>query len=494
MSKIRALYPNGYKRFLLPRWSRNNNSMLFSTSLSSPPQSPPPLCCSCTNNVVDYNKNQDSGTKIHNARLNHDLLSKVGHCSLSSSSLLFHRRYSSSTVTTASITVSDDNANSSTNTRTSLMSKDEYDPMTISNNIHKAAQWNQGDTGPNAKWDPEFCSQSVHAYIRHLHYIHDYIQQQNTNNHNHNSDDKINNTPLPPHSRDLLSPHTTERALKAMLKLKIPTYQLSKTIRQTEKLIGLIGYTQLTNSLSLRLLEANGKAGNIGRTIALLNLRKQRQYHTKDIECIYAIQSIHSASLYLRQNRNVFLKEKLQPDIDNPTRWLDAILVNMSQRGVKLDTKTANRMLDCYACTGRSGKATHFFYKVIQKEIINVNVDDENVDGIDNDDEEEEGDDEIVGLLNNEKNNDNEEKEIINQQNDNNEDSQQEKEIKARKTKIRMKFNTQSPPFYKIPSEVKLQNEMIKRPRREGLVSKLEWEKVRHEGIIICIIILWFVQ
>ncbi len=474
MSKIRALFPNGYKRFLL--WSRNNNFMSYS---SSPPSQP--LCCSCSNNVANYDMNQESGTKIHNARFRHDSLSKVGHNSLSSSSLI-HRHYSSSTVTPASITISDDTINSSTYTRSSLISKDEYDPMTISNNIHKAAQWNQGDTGPNAKWDPEFCSQSVHAYIRHLHYIHDYIQQQQQTKDNHNTDDDdrihINTPSLPPHARDLLSPHTTERALKAMLKLKIPTYQLSKTIRQTEKLIGLIGYTQLTNSLSLRLLEANGKAGNIGRTIALLNLRKQRQYHTKDIEFIYAIQSIHSASLYLRQNRNVFLKEKLQPDIDNPTRWLDAILVNMSQRGVKLDTKTANRMLDCYACAGRSGKATHFFYKVIQKEIIND--DDDNVDGID---EEDEGDDEIVGLLNtenNNNNNNNEEKEIIYQQKDNNEEPQQKKEIKARKTKIRMKFNTQSPPFYKIPSEVKLQNEMIKRPRREGLVSKLEWEKVRH--------------
>lgn len=223
--------------------------------------------------------------------------------------------------------------------------------------------------------------------------------------------------------------------------------------------------------------------------MALLNLRKSRRFTpTKSTagseykrEFEYAIQSIHSAGLYLRKNRNVFLNEHRQPDIDNPTRWLDAILENMSQRDVMLDIGLANRMLDCYASTGRSGKAIHFFYKVTQKEIV---VDDDDV--MEDVDDEIDDNHEIVGKgLENDTLLGGTEKLDTNTMND---DDKKEQTSKLRRSKIRMKLNPQAPPFYKMPSDVKLQNEMIKRPRREGLVSKLDWEKVSFKFLFyLCI-------
>ena len=45
-----------------------------------------------------------------------------------------------------------------------------------------------------------------------------------------------------------------------------------------ERLIGSIGLTPLTHPLSLQLLETNAKSGNAGRTLRLLNLRKDRYF------------------------------------------------------------------------------------------------------------------------------------------------------------------------------------------------------------------------
>ena len=405
---------------------------------------------------------------------------QVSSSSSSSSSLIEEqlRRYHSTITNQESITTTNDNPNNNHNNNPNnnnnniiIITKENYDPITIINNIHKAAQWNQGN-GPNGKWDPIFCSKSVNEYIDHLKYIQSYLQQQQRQQQQQNNNNEKDKTSiiLPPNAHNLLSSTTTERALKTMLKMKIPTHELSKIIRSTEKLIGSIGYTPLTNSLSLRLLEANGKAGNIGRSIALLNLRKVRQFtSTNTKEFVYAIQSIHSAGLYLRKNRNIFANDKNQPEIDNPTRWLDAILENMSSRNVALDVDIANRMLDCYACTGRSGKATHFFYKVTQKDVVS---DDDNDDD-DDDDDNEEGD-ELDEDFDEENGHDN----IVNQgsmENHNIDDI----EGNNRKTIIRMKWKPKSPPFYKMPSDVRLQNEMVKRPRREGMISKLDWEKVR---------------
>jgi pentatricopeptide repeat protein len=49
--------------------------------------------------------------------------------------------------------------------------------------------------------------------------------------------------------------------------------------------------------------------------------------------------------------------------LDDPTRWLDAILLNMKSRKVPLTPQLASQMLWCYS-SGYTGKATHHFYRV----------------------------------------------------------------------------------------------------------------------------------
>jgi pentatricopeptide repeat protein len=50
--------------------------------------------------------------------------------------------------------------------------------------------------------------------------------------------------------------------------------------------------------------------------------------------------------------------------LDDPTRWLDCILLNMHRRGVQLDIHLANAMLATFSSTGRTGRALHFFYQL----------------------------------------------------------------------------------------------------------------------------------
>eukprot|EP00548_Thalassiothrix_antarctica_P002852 CAMPEP_0194136454 /NCGR_PEP_ID=MMETSP0152-20130528/6459_1 /TAXON_ID=1049557 /ORGANISM="Thalassiothrix antarctica, Strain L6-D1" /LENGTH=381 /DNA_ID=CAMNT_0038833115 /DNA_START=606 /DNA_END=1751 /DNA_ORIENTATION=+ len=169
----------------------------------------------------------------------------------------------------------------------------------------------------------------------------------------------------------------------------------------------------MTDELSLKLLEANGKAGNVGRTLSLLEYRKA--YAPKyPQEFMYALQAIHSASLELRLNRNNFLGDHRQPSIDNPTRFLDAILVNMHQRKVPLENHFAAKMLETYACSGRAAKAMHAHYKVVMKP------------------------------------------------------------SEGTKRRISMKWND-PPPYYKVPSEISHDQE-ITLPGREEKLTKLEWE------------------
>lgn len=130
--------------------------------------------------------------------------------------------------------------------------------------------------------------------------------------------------------------------------------------------------------------------------------------------------------------------------------------MNMSDRGVGLDTNMANRMLDCYSCTGRSGKAIHFFYNVT-KEFVDDN------DGVD------------AGVG------------VGGDANGGNGGSGISKEIKEqmpvfdnRKAKVRMSMRQHMPPYYKIPSDVKLNGEMVKRPNKDEPMPRLEWEKVRY--------------
>lgn len=174
----------------------------------------------------------------------------------------------------------------------------------------------------------------------------------------------------------LVSSFYARCATNALLRTKTHTADLSRTVRQFERLLGGFandGNLKMDDSLSLALLRANGKAGNVGRCINLLEFRKDRNFapyraSNHDItEFHYAIQSIESAGLDLRQFRNVYNKSGKE-NIESPSRWLDAILLNMSERGVKLDIATVNRMLNCFTTTGNTGRSSYWFYKVKQSQ------------------------------------------------------------------------------------------------------------------------------
>lgn len=322
------------------------------------------------------------------------------------------------------------------------LAPDQYKPVLAQQQIIQASQWNQG-TGIEGKWNPEFCHEALSLYTAHLNYIVE---------HGLEDDD----------AKMLLSSFTTQRAIKTILKLKLPTPLLSKKIRNMERLIGRINLTPLTPKLSLRLMEANGKAGNVGRTIDLLKLRKIKQYKPIRKEFEFAIQSIVSAGLHMRKNRNLFLSDEQQPEIDNPTRWLDAILINMSERGVALDTEMANRMLYCYASTGRSGKALHFFYRV-SKEFV------EEEDNAFNDDDPNDG-----------RNKDN----ISSDDNNINDEIKKQMPVfDHRKAKVVMKMKERMPPYYKVPSEMKL-NLGSGKATLDGK-SKILWQKVCEIKILV---------
>ena len=282
-----------------------------------------------------------------------------------------------------------------------ILSSEGYDPQTAVDDIFMASRWNQG-LGPAGEWDPAFVVDALDNYERHLRYVLHQLSTtggaadnadaasssasssssspaSNESGGDDNGDEEEEDEeflsiaeridPDPKKIRAtkwLLSSNTVSRAFRSLTRSNLETYDMGRRVRGLEKLVGSIGLTPLTDLLSQNLLEANGKAGNVGRSLSLLTLRKSRNYAPNTFEFEHAIQSIESAGLYLRKNRNVFLGEKGQPPLDNPTRWLDAILLNMSSRGVQLDIDVANRMLDCYASMGRSGKATHFFYDVVR--------------------------------------------------------------------------------------------------------------------------------
>ena len=229
-------------------------------------------------------------------------------------------------------------------------------------NLDRACRFNQGKggapNGPNnvsrRKWNVDFVRETVAQYEFYLKYF--YHQDPN------------DDIPLSKEMKQLFfSPETTQQAFVAILRCRLPTNVLSQKIREWERYIGSVNMTKMTDPLSLSMLEANGKAGNVGRAIQLLSLRKSRDFPPKTSEFIHAITAIDAASLYLRRNRNIFLSENEQPKIDDPTRWLDAILLNMNQRDIPLTTKMANRMLNAFARTGRSAKMTHYFYRVLRQ-------------------------------------------------------------------------------------------------------------------------------
>lgn len=315
----------------------------------------------------------------------------------------------------------------------SHLTTDEYNPEQIIEQVFKAAKWNQAvqtsssqtqskgkDSNGKNQWDYEFVRETLDDYERHLRYVLVHLQTKKTKS----SEKIIDHTSLAalPSSLEsvtvdihspssathrLLSPKVVANAIRSLTRSKMDTDLISQRVRDIESLVGSIGWTPITEELSYRLLEANGKAGNVRRTLALLELRKKRGYPPREQddrsfpsvaknsphnvidvmdddglpqqmtnigiargekEFIHAITSIKSAQLPLRRSRNIHLHESSfsESSLDNPTRYLDAILLNMSQRGIPLRSEMANQMLSCYASTGRTGRALHYFYKVMR--------------------------------------------------------------------------------------------------------------------------------
>jgi pentatricopeptide repeat protein len=210
-------------------------------------------------------------------------------------------------------------------------------------------------------------------------YLDSFHRNLNHNNLDNSIIDAVPDVSKNPMRDLLLSPEITEKAFAAVLRCKLPTRALSRKIRHWERQIGSMGKTLMTDPLSLRMLEANAKAGNVGRAIKLLSLRKARGYPPQPQEFVYAVTAIDAAGLSLRKNRNTFLSEQYQPQIDDPTRWLDAILLNMHERDVLLTTQMANRMLHTYASTGKGGKLTHYFYSIYRQPVDELDSDGERI-------------------------------------------------------------------------------------------------------------------
>lgn len=309
--------------------------------------------------------------------------------------------------------------------------------------LDKAAQFNQGEGGnldtPITLWDVDFVRQTVEQYEHCLKHLY---QEQNGVAPGSQAVAPVVTTPEM--KALLLSPETTEKAFRAMLRCRVPTAMLSEKVREWERYVGSLGQTTLTDKLSLRMLEAHGKAGNVGRAMTLLSIRMSRGYKPKYAEFLYAITAIEAAGLYLRKHRNVFLGDKDQPQIDDPTRWLDAILINMSQRNFPLMTPLANQMLHTFATTGKSGKATHYFYRVLRSP-----VDDEDFLDIDNDDD----DDGTTSASS----------------------VGQHQIARFRKQPVKVRLSMRPPPpYHKIPSQVR--GKLVRKPGSEVKQLKLDRE------------------
>lgn len=176
----------------------------------------------------------------------------------------------------------------------------------------------------------------------------------------------------------------------------------------------------------------------------MLHLRKAKGYPAVMDEFEFAVRSIQAASLYYRHSRNIFLEEEKQSDLENPTRWLDAILLNMSSRTLQGTQKVpqltedfVTNMLKCYSATGRNGKAVHFFYRVTRQEIPNGKRGRRRrgppiEEGQDGDEEklQEQGHDRYADMPS----------------------------YRGQKIKVGMHYNKYLPPFYKLPSEIRKTN------------------------------------
>jgi pentatricopeptide repeat protein len=284
-------------------------------------------------------------------------------------------------------------------------------PDSFWSDLQEASLWQRD----KSKWNIEQCRAVVTRYDSYLNQLvdsHHYLlqpqpqpslhppQQQHTVDDSASAITSSPSQPVPPLSdacmERLLSAETVTTAFKALIKCHFasPT-DLAGTVRQWERHIGRLGRTPLTDHLSLRLLTANAKAGNLGRCLSLLELRGQRRFRPRLREFLYTITALQvaastattAATIEAASNskgatasvppplrsKNLFVPDRDQPILDNPTRWLDAILLYMKQRNFPLSTALANRMLTCYAGTGYTGKASHHFYRVARYPVKSAN-------------------------------------------------------------------------------------------------------------------------
>jgi pentatricopeptide repeat protein len=230
----------------------------------------------------------------------------------------------------------------------------------IVKNLKSASQWNQGKEGrryDKSLWDVEYCRKSAFAYDQALKALL-----------------KTANKPSQSTKSILLETATVQAAMRVLLKCKYEPQFLSDKVREWERCLGQLQQTPLTNTLSLCLLEANGKAGNLGRVLSLLQLRTDHGFAPCKHEFVWAVTAVEAANHPQIRNRNYFVSEKNQPAIDHPTRWLDAILFNMYKRKFYLTTDLAARMLECYV-GGKTGKLVHHFWRVKRQGIKSLPVD-----------------------------------------------------------------------------------------------------------------------
>ena len=328
-------------------------------------------------------------------------------------------------------------------------------PETFWKELEEASQWRKD----KSDWDYHRCREVVTQYDQYL--------EQLMKEHQQSSNDPNAITFHATDRQRLLDARTVTTAFKTLLKCKFDSpLDLRVTVRLWERRIGRLGQTEWTDHLSLRLLTANAKAGNLGRCLSLLELRAQQQFRPREREFYFTVTAISvaasaarasaanaglgrkntssassSLSYYEQTRRNIFIPDHSQDAaLENPTRWLDAILMHMKQRGEPLTTSLANHMLRCYIGTGGcTGRAVHHFYRIQRHPVTTALVDDE----------EDDDENDTVG------------KDSNSQQSPQDQRPLHWLYVPEKRThvllptQIKLVYKTQPPPYYKVPTQFK---------------------------------------
>lgn len=136
------------------------------------------------------------------------------------------------------------------------------------------------------QWKPERCLAAFENYHNHLKYSSQHGGRRTTS---HDGDDGYG-------SSIVYSSATAVLAIRCLVKSKLPTHSLRNRIRDVERTMGLLADPiPMTEALSFVLLEAHGKAGNVGRAMSLLEYRRLqncRPYSQRPKEFFHAVLSI----------------------------------------------------------------------------------------------------------------------------------------------------------------------------------------------------------